>query len=73
MEEKKTYHIGKEIHREVERQGYCTKEFAAKINTSQQNVFNIYRRESLNTDQLIQISRILHRNFLRELSIVAEI
>jgi hypothetical protein len=38
-------------------------EFARMINTSKQNVYAIFKRKSIDTDQLLLISKVLHVNF----------
>ena len=59
--------IGQLIKEEVERQGLTPNQFAGLICTTRSNVYNIYDREKFDTEQLILISNVLHRNFFTEL------
>ena len=60
--------IGKLIHDEVKRQKMTTTKFAKLINTTRSNAYEIYKRPDMNTEQLIQISKALHRNFVEEVA-----
>jgi len=62
------YHLGKEIKREVERRGIRIASFADQLCYNRANVYNIFKREHMDTELLARISRILHRNFLEEVS-----
>lgn len=57
-------HIGKIIQETVNRLGIKTKELARGINVSPTTVYDIYKRESLDTIQLIKISVFLKTNLL---------
>lgn len=59
--------IGQLIKEEVERQGLTPKQFAGLISTSRQNLYSIYRRDYIEMEMLIRISKVLHRNFFTEL------
>jgi len=56
-------HIGQLIKARLEETGMKKTEFARRINRSSQNVFDIFQRKSIDTDQLIAISQILDCNF----------
>lgn len=56
-------HIGKKIKEELYRQGVSVTEFAKKINRSRNVVYDIFERESIDTELLNKISRILNCNF----------
>lgn len=56
-------HIGKKIKEELYRQGVSVTEFAKKINRSRNVVYDIFDRESIDTELLNKISRILNCNF----------
>ena len=60
--------IGKLIQDEVKRQRMTTTKFAKLINTTRSNAYEIYKRPDMNTEQLIQISKALHRNFVEEVA-----
>ena len=57
-------HIGEIIQKEVERQGLSEEFFADKIGTTRSNVYNIYKRQHFDTDQLRKISKVLNKNIL---------
>ena len=56
-------HIGKQIKAELERQGRKTQWFANQLCFERTNVYNIFRRQSIDTDLLLRISQILHHDF----------
>ena len=56
-------HIGKQIKAELERQGRKTQWFANQLCFERTNVYNIFRRQSLDTDLLLRISQILQYDF----------
>ena len=60
-------HIGSEIKKELEKQERTITWFASHLNCERTNVYSIFRRESIDTNLLMRISRILRRNFLAEL------
>lgn len=58
-------HIGKIILQHVESLGQNKSEFARRIGVTPQNVYTVFRRESINTDLLLRISRVLGYNFFQ--------
>lgn len=56
-------HIGKIIEDELRRQERTVAWFARKLLCDRSTVYAIFQRQSVNTDVLLQISRILNRNF----------
>lgn len=56
-------HIGKLILSRLAELGMNKSEFARRINKSRQNVQDIFKRESVDTDLLLQISKVLNFNF----------
>ena len=56
-------HIGKEIEKVYESSGMKLSEFAKRINTSTRNVYSIFERPEIKTDQLLKISRVLNHDF----------
>ncbi len=56
-------HIGKEIEKIYQNSGMKLSEFAKRINTSSRNVYSIFERPEIKTDQLAKISEVLRFNF----------
>jgi DNA-binding Xre family transcriptional regulator len=56
-------HIGKEIKNKAKELRIGPTELAKKINVSKQNVYHIFERKSVDTDQLDMISKALDFNF----------
>jgi len=56
-------HIGKKIKEEFYRQGLSASQFAKKLNKSRNVIYNIFARESLDTNLLSKIGLILHVDF----------
>lgn len=56
-------HIGKKIKEEVFRQRMSVITFAKKINRTRNVAYNIFERESIDTDLLNKISKILNCDF----------
>lgn len=61
-------HIGNTIHKELQAQQQTVTWFAQQLCCNRQNVYNIFKRPSLDTDLLLRISQILHHDFFRDLS-----
>lgn len=64
--------IGKLIKQELERQERTVTWFARKLSCHRTNVYDIFARDNIDITLLIRISRILHHNFLKDLSEMAE-
>jgi transcriptional regulator with XRE-family HTH domain len=56
-------HIGKLIRERLEEIGMSKSEFSRRINTSPQNVYGIFKRKSIDTELLQQISEVLKFDF----------
>ena len=56
-------HIGKEIKAELFRQERGVSWLAEKLHCDRTNVYDIFKREGIDTRLLERISIILHRNF----------
>ena len=56
-------HIGKEIKTELERQERGVSWLAEKLHCDRTNVYNIFKRQGIDTRLLERISIILNRNF----------
>lgn len=54
--------IGKVIHDLVKERGLKAKVVAEYINVSESTLFGIYKRESVDIDKLILLSRLLNKN-----------
>jgi hypothetical protein len=61
-------HIGKLIKAELDRQGRKTQWFADQLCFERTNVYNIFRRQSLDTNLLLRISQILQYDFFAHYS-----
>ncbi|MFN3405919.1 MAG: hypothetical protein ACK40G_17625 [Cytophagaceae bacterium] len=58
-------HLGKEIEKRVKELNYPVKELAKQLNTSRNNIYNIYSRESIDTALLVKISEVLKYDFFQ--------
>lgn len=58
-------HIGELIREELQRQGRSTTWFAKQLYCDRTNVYDIFKRKSLDTE-LLRISIILKHNFFQE-------
>lgn len=56
-------HIGKEIKAELRRQGRGVTWFAQQLYCDRTNVYNIFKREGIDTILLQRICSVLGRNF----------
>jgi len=56
-------HIGKEIEEKYHKSGMKLSEFAKRINTSARNVYSIFNRAEIKTDQLVKICEVLEFDF----------
>jgi DNA-binding Xre family transcriptional regulator len=65
-EKLKHIHIGKTIKKIAAEKGISVIELANKLNCSRINVYSIYKRKSIDTETLIDISFILKHNFIIE-------
>ena len=60
--------IGKLIRQELERQERSVTWFAQKLSCHRTNAYDIFARDNIDLTLLIRISRVLHHNFLKDLS-----
>jgi len=60
--------IGMLIKQELERQERTITWFASKLHCNRTNVYNIFSRNNIDIALLIRISKILNRNFVREIA-----
>ena len=56
-------HIGQEIEAELRRQGHGATWLAQRLHCDRTNVYNIFKRESIDTILLQRIGSVLKRNF----------
>lgn len=62
----KDVHIGEMIHQELVKQGRTVNWFAKGIYCEKSNVYKMFKRKSIDLDQLIKVSQVLNHNFLRD-------
>ena len=62
------YHIGKEIEKEVRKQYPSIDAFAKALHRERQTVYDIFKRAHIATDRLMEVSRLLNRDFFKEFS-----
>ena len=58
-------HIGKLIRKHLEELGMTKSEFARRLDTSPQNIYGIFKRKSIDTELLKNISSILNYDFFQ--------
>jgi DNA-binding Xre family transcriptional regulator len=61
-------HIGKEIQKQAKRLKVGSTELAKAINTTKQNIHRIYKTKSIDTEQLMEISKFLKFDFFNVFS-----
>ncbi|MBR1626371.1 MAG: helix-turn-helix transcriptional regulator [Bacteroidales bacterium] len=61
-------HIGKHIREVMIRQGVSVIQLAEAIHCERANVYNIFKRESIDTDILIRICKALNYDFFKDIS-----
>lgn len=61
-------HIGNMIRAELKAQGRTVTWFAQAIHTDRTNVYKILSKETIDLQLLIRISKLLHRDFLQDVS-----
>ena len=60
--------IGEKIKEELLLQERSVTWFAKKLGCTRMSVYRIFEKQSIDTQQLLQISKILNRNFFAEIS-----
>lgn len=58
-------HIGEEIKKVFDERGISVSEFGRRISTSRENVYGIFKRETIDTGLLVKISKVLDHDFFR--------
>ena len=67
----KMIHIGKMIENELHRQERTVTWFARNLYCERTNVYHIFKRQSLDTELLLRISRLLKHDFFKYYSLEA--
>ena len=62
----KEVHVGKMIQNEMLRQGRTVKWLAEQIYCEKSNIYKLFKRHSIDLEQLMRISEVLDHNFLRD-------
>lgn len=62
----KEFHIGKMIQEELDRQGRTVVWLAKEIYCEKSNVYKLFKRKSIDFEQLLKISEVLNHNFLSD-------
>ncbi len=62
----KDVHIGQLIKSELKRQGRTVSWLAEKIFCEKSNIYKMFRRKSIDLEQLMRISEALNHNFLKD-------
>ena len=60
--------IGQLIKEELVNQEHTVTWLAKQLNCHRVNVYNIFQRDNIDLSLLIKISKVLHRNYLKELA-----
>ena len=58
-------HIGRLIEEEFRRQEHTVSWFAQHLCCERTNVYDIFKRQSIDTEMLLRISQVLRHNFFR--------
>ena len=58
-------HIGKKIKQVFDKKGMTVSEFGRRINKSRENVYDIFRRATIDTGLLENISKVLEYDFFQ--------
>ncbi len=61
-------HIGQQIEAELRRQERSVAWFARELYCNRQNIYDIFKRESIDTALLQRICRVLSHDFFHDLS-----
>lgn len=68
----KDVHVGKMIEDELSHQGRSVAWFAREIYCEKSNVYKMFKRKSIDLQQLMKISEVLNYNFLKDCYIESE-
>jgi predicted transcriptional regulator len=67
------FHLGHLIREELDRQNLTVVWFAEAINSDRSNCYDIFERKFINLELLERISKVLKRNFFKDLAEYEEI
>ena len=62
----KDIHVGESIRNELRKQGRTVNWLAEQIFCEKSNVYKLFRRKSIDLEQLMKISEALNHNFLSD-------
>ena len=65
--ESKEIHIGERIREIFNQKNISITRFAEKLNCDRANVYNLFRRKTIDIYRLLEISTILNHNFVEEI------
>lgn len=60
-------HAGEKVKRYFEASGMSVSEFARRLNCHRQNVYDIFKRKTIDVSLLQRISRVLEHDFVSEI------
>jgi transcriptional regulator with XRE-family HTH domain len=60
--------IGEKIKSKIQEKGWTTARFAKEANMSYRNAMHLFKRDDISVDQLMQISKVLQYDFMKEFS-----
>jgi transcriptional regulator with XRE-family HTH domain len=60
--------IGERIKTKIKEKGWTTARFAKEANMSYRNAMHLFKRPDISVDQLLQISKVLQHDFMKEFS-----
>lgn len=66
METMKDVHVGEMIQAELKKQGKTVNWLANEIFCEKSNIYKLFRRKSIDLEQLMRISEALQHNFLKD-------
>lgn len=58
-------HIGKHIAKVLDERGITKRKFAQLINMGERNLYELFKRDTIDTGKLEEISRVLNYNFFK--------
>ena len=62
----KDVHVGEMIKLELRKQGRTVNWLASQIYCEKSNIYKLFRRKSIDLEQLMKVSEVLGHNFLRD-------
>jgi len=60
--------IGEKIKSKIQEKGWTTARFAKEANMSYRNAMHLFKRDDISVDQLMQISKVLEYDFMKDFS-----